>query len=308
MPATGSSASARRTAATPSPAQFEALTPRLVGRRSVPLHGRLLPMVDPAAAARRRPLADVPRPGREPARRVDARLYSAIEIACLDLDRQGARPPGLRSARRRVPATTSPSRPICSTSTPAAAAKAATCARTSTARRSDPEALVRQARQMMATYGFKDDQAQGAASSSPTRRFETMRGALPGARSGRAAAHRSELRVVGRDARVDVGLALARGAGRRRLPRGSDRGPRRHGRRAARACSPRGSKTPLASNVAVTSFADLPQAVGERRRADRPLRSALLGRRRARFSTSRALARRSASACRCTRTAISACR
>ena len=71
-----------------------------------------------------------------------------------------------------------------------------------------------------------------------------MRALYRGARSGRAAAHRSQLRLVGRDLASRSGVALADELGRRRLSRGSGRGPRGHGRGATRRCSPRASNAP----------------------------------------------------------------
>ena len=62
----------------------------------------------------------------------------------------------------------------------------------------------------------------------------------------------------------DLGRGRARpdgGAGRRRLSRGSHAPASTAWRRSARRSSPRAIDTPLASNVAVTSFADLPAAV-----------------------------------------------
>ena len=76
-------------------------------------------------------------------------------------DRQGARPARSAICSADAPATPSRSRPTCSTSTPAAAAKATTRATDEYGEGLTPEAMVRQARQMMRDYGFTDDQAEG---------------------------------------------------------------------------------------------------------------------------------------------------
>ena len=120
------------------------------------------------------------------------------------------------------------------------------------------------------------DQAEGRRAR-PAGRDRDDQGAARRVRRRRAAAHRSQLRVVGAD--LDRGRAgAASRAGPRRLPRGSVRRHGRHGRRAQGAARRRrGHAAGLQRRGHVVRRPARRGAAG--RRPDRALRPALLGRR-----------------------------
>jgi glucarate dehydratase len=122
----------------------------------------------------------------------------------------------------------------------------------------DPEAMVRQAKQMMATYGFTDVKLK-AGVLDPEAEIETIRALR------RALGPASPLRLDPNCAwSVDTSIAIGRalvdelsGDGYLEDPTASMDGMAA----VRRALLAEGITTPLASNVAVTSFADLPAAV-----------------------------------------------
>ena len=249
-------------------------TPRSSARIRFDSMGDLLPMIDPAA---RRQL------DRSQTFRVPARTRSTptrgctrrIEIACLDLIGKALGRPVCDLLGGRVRDTKCRSRRTCSTSTPAAAARAATSARTSTARRSPrvdrPAGAADDGR-----LRLLGDQVEG-------RRARARRGDCEHARrSTRRSVPDVPLRIDPNSAwtvetSLQVGRSLAHELGRGGYLEDPTAGL--DGMAAVRrGLLAEGIETPLASNVAVTSFADLKPASATRRRPDRPLRSALLGR------------------------------
>ena len=230
-------------------ADAQALRSRVVGFRSV-FAGRSRRWSKPTGTAT---VADASCAGREPGR-PDRRAYSAIEIACLDLIGKSVGKPvcDLLGGRMRDevpfsaylfykhgggggPEVREDEYGECLT----------------------PEAIVRQARQMVRKYGFRSIKLK-AGVLEPDVEIETMRQLY--AASGRgSAAHGSELRVDRRD--VDArGPRVVERARWRGLPRRSGARDRRHGGGAERLVESHVA-TPLASNVAVTSFADIPACV-----------------------------------------------
>ena len=139
----------------------------------------------------------------------------------------------------------------------------------------DPQACVRECKQMIAQYGFREIKLKGGVLD-PDIEIASIRALRRRVRPGYPAAHRPQLRLergnhgrVGRELQrrtfdggyLEDPCATLEGMGevrRRLLAEGND--------------------TPQASNVAVTCFADVPRAKAARRRADRALRPALLGR------------------------------
>ena len=237
--------------------QFAALTPRLAGADPFRLMGDLLPMIDPAAAAAVDRSQTFHVPGENPLD-AGARLYSAIDIACLDLIGKALGRPvcDLLGGRARD-------------AVPFSAYlfyKHAGGGGEGDDVREDEygEALSRRVDRPAGTpddgrLRLRGDQAEGAACSSPTTEIADHAGALPGVRSGRrrcasipTAPGRSRPRSrSGVRSRTSSGAAAIS----RIRPRASTAWPR-----CGAACSREGIETPLASNVAVTSFADLKPA------------------------------------------------
>ena len=222
-------------------------------------------------------------PGENPLDR-HARTFAAIEIACLDLIGKAVGKPVCDVIGGRV-RDASASRRTCFISTAAAAASATTRARTSTARCSDPQACVRECRQMIGAVRLPRDQAQGrrarsrrskspasarcAGSSAPRTRCASIPTA-PGASTPRSRVGRALKDELPDGGYLEDPCATLEGMAevrRRLLAEGND--------------------TPQASNVAVTCFADVPRGQATRRRADRALATRTTGAACARCSTFR---------------------
>jgi len=237
-------------------AQFTALRNRLIGQDAFTLMASLLPMIDPAAAADGDRSQTYSVPGENPLD-VGNRLFSAIELACLDLiGRALGRPVcDLLGGRAR-------------SAVPFSAYlfyKHAGGGGEGDDERADeygegltPEAMVRQARQMCATYGFREIKLKAGVLDPPVE-IATIK-----------ALHRDfgddvPLRIDPNCAwsvptSIEVGRALYRELGRGGYLEDPCAGM--DGMAAVRkALLDAGEDTPLASNVAVTSFADLPDAV-----------------------------------------------
>jgi glucarate dehydratase len=231
---------------------FEALRPQVVGANPYRLAGSLLPMTDPCAGDRTQTLHV---PGENPLDAA-ARIYSAIEIACLDLIGKSTRTPvcdllGGR-ARDEVPFSAylfykhaggggSPEvRPDeygeCLT----------------------PKSMVGQAKQMIARYGFQSIKLK-AGVLDPDEEIETIR--LLHDAFGPVVPLRLDPNCAwNADTSVRIGKSLAKElAGDGYL---EDPAPGLDGMAAVRrGLLDAGIATPLASNVAVTSFADVRSAL-----------------------------------------------
>jgi glucarate dehydratase len=238
--------------------QFEELRGRIVGADPWRVPALLMAMVAPASA----PVGDRSQtfrvPGENP---LDAstRLYSAIEIACLDLvgktvgrplcDLLGGR------VRDEVPFSA-----YLFYKHAGGGGVGDDVREDEYGEGLDPEALVRQAKQMMSQYGFRDVKLKGGVLD-PEAEVETIKALY------RALGPSTPLRIDpnsawSADKSVEVGLALAdelAGEGYLEDPAAGMDGMAATRRRLLA----EGVKTPLASNVAVTSFADLPDAVRE---------------------------------------------
>ncbi|HEY8549133.1 MAG TPA: enolase C-terminal domain-like protein [Vicinamibacterales bacterium] len=236
--------------------QFAALKPRLVGADAFRLAGDLLPMIDPQAAPDGDRSQTFRVPGENP---LDAanRLYSAIEIACLDLIGQAIGLPvcdllGGR-AREAVPFSAY------------LFYKHAGGGGEGTDARPDeygealtPDAIVEQAREMTRTYGFREIKLK-AGVLEPAIEIESLR------QLRQAFGPTVPLRIDPNcawsvETSIAVGRALASeldAGGYLEDPCAGLEGMAQ----VRRALLAEGIDTPMASNVAVTSFADLPAAV-----------------------------------------------
>jgi glucarate dehydratase len=238
--------------------QFEELRGRIVGADPWRLPALLMSMVAPASGPGVDRSQTFRVPGENP---LDAstRLYSAIEIACLDLvgktlgrplcDLLGGR------VRDEVPFSA-----YLFYKHAGGGGEGDDVRDDEYGEGLDPDALVRQAKQMMATYGFKDVKLKGGVLD-PAEEIETIKALY------RALGPSAPLRIDPNAAwsverSVEVGLALAEElAGEGYL---EDPAAGLDGMAAVRrTLMAAGVKTPLASNVAVTSFADLPETVRE---------------------------------------------
>ena len=234
---------------------FEALRPRIVGTSAWRLAGALLPMIDASGTSAERSQTFLP-PGENPLD-ANARLYSAIEVACLDLigktlgravcDLLGGR------ARDAVPFSAY------------AFYKHAGGGGEGDDVRSDEygealsaESLVAQVKQMIAKYGFLDVKLK-AGVLEPAVEIESIR------RLREDLGPDVPLRIDPNcawsvDTSVHVGESLAK-----ELDRGGYLEDPTAGldgmAEVRRRLLAREIPTPLASNVAVTNFADLPEAV-----------------------------------------------
>jgi glucarate dehydratase len=235
---------------------FEALRPRLVGADPYRLAGGLLPMIEEVAGTSLDRSQTYRVPGENPLD-ADARLYSAVEIACLDLiGRSVGRPAcDLLGGRVRdeVPFSAYPFYKHAGGGGEGADARPDEYGEAL-----DPEALVRQVQRMVEKYGFRDIKFKTGVLD-PGVEVETVK------QLRRALGPGVPLRMDPNcawsvETSVEVGLALAEelgGGGYLEDPTaGIDR--MAEVRRRLRAA---GVDTPLASNVAVTSFADIPPSV-----------------------------------------------
>jgi glucarate dehydratase len=236
--------------------QFEELRGKIVGADPWRLSAVLMPMTAPASM----PGADRSQtfrvPGENP---LDAstRLYSAIEIACLDLVGKTIGRPlcDLLGGRVRDEA---PFSAYLFYKHAGGGGEGADVRDDEYGEGLDPDALVKQARQMMATYGFTSVKLKGGVLE-PEEEIATMKALYRGLGPD------VPLRIDPNSAwsverSVDVGLALAEELGGEGYL--EDPAAGLDGMAAVRrSLVASGVRTPLASNVAVTSFADLSEAV-----------------------------------------------
>lgn len=236
--------------------QFAALRPRIAGADPFRLTADLLPMVDPAAAPAGDRSQTFAVPGENP---LDAanRLYSAIEIACLDLVGKALNRPVCDLLGGRV-------RDEVPFSAYLFYKHAGGGGEGHDAREDEygealtPASLVRQARQMIEAYGFREIKLKAGVFDPPDE--------IAGMQQLREAFGPSvPLRIDPNcawsvETSIGVGRALAReldGGGYLEDPCAGLEGMAA----VRRALLDERIQTPLASNVAVTGFADVPQAV-----------------------------------------------
>jgi glucarate dehydratase len=235
---------------------FEALRPRVVGADPYRLAGALLPMIEPDASGSSLDRSQTYLvPGENP-RDAGARLYSALEIACLDLIGKSVGKPvcdlvGGR-ARDEVPFSA-----YLFYKHAGGGGEGADAREDEYGEGLTPEAMVAQKRQMIAKYGFREIKLK-AGVLDPEIEIETirqLRAAFPG----------MPLRLDPNcawsvETSVEIGKAL-----REELDNGGyleDPAAGLDGMAAVRRkLLEAGVQTPLASNVAVTSFHDLPETV-----------------------------------------------
>jgi glucarate dehydratase len=240
-------------------AGFQLLGERVVGADPHRLTGELLPMIEGEAEGTSLERSQTWRvPGENPLDAA-ARLYSAVEIACLDLIGKSLGRPvcdllGGR-ARDEVPFSAYPFY------------KHAGGGGEGADERPDeygealqPEALVRQVRQMVDRYGFRDIKFKTGVLD-PETEIETVR--LLRSALGPGVPLRMDPNCAWSvETSVRVGVALAEelaGGGYLEDPTAGIAGMAEVRRRLLAA----GVTTPLASNVAVTSFADIPESLRE---------------------------------------------
>lgn len=233
---------------------FEALRPRVVGQDPYRLAGLLMPLIDAAAPGDRSQTHHVP--GENPLD-VNARLYSALEIAALDLIGKTVGKPvcDLLGGRVRdeVPFSAYPFYKHRGGGGEGPDARPDEYGEALA-----PEGLVRQVKQMVAKYGFQSIKFK-AGVLDPEAEVETVR------QLHRALGPAVPLRMDPNGAwsvetSIRVGKALARELGNGGYLEDPTAGM--DGMAAVRrGLLEAGVATPLASNVAVTGFADLPEAV-----------------------------------------------
>ena len=236
-------------------AQLEALRPQIIGANPFRLTGFLSPMIEgQGSGAARSQTYHVP--GENP---LDAttRTFAAIEVACLDLIGKAVGQPvcdliGGR-VRDEVPFSAYPFYKHHGGGGEGTDARADEYGEALS-----PEALVRQVQQMIAKYGFTSIKFKGGVLE-PEIEIETVK------QLHQALGLNVPLRIDPNSAwtvktSVDVGRALARELARGGYLEDPTEGLENMAevRRRLRA---EGIETPLASNVAVTSFSDLPRSV-----------------------------------------------
>lgn len=239
-------------------AQFAAVRERLVGRDAFTLMASLLPMIDPSAAPEGDRSQTYSVPGENP---LDAgnRLFSAIELACLDLiGRALGRPVcdllGGR-ARSRVPFSA-----YLFYKHAGGGGEGADAREDEYGEGLTPEAMVAQARQMCTTYGFSEIKLKAGVLDPPDE-IATLK-ALHAAFGDGVPLRIDPNCAWSVPTSIEVGRALAYELGRGGYLEDPCAGM--DGMAAVRrALLDAGQDTPLASNVAVTSFADLPASVRE---------------------------------------------
>jgi glucarate dehydratase len=238
-------------------AGFEVLRPRIVGRDAYRLAGELMPMIEgkpEGSSLDRSQTYQVP--GENP---LDAslRLYSAIEIACVDLIGKSVGKAACDILGGRVRDEVLFSAYLFY--------KHAGGGGVGADARSDeygegltPEAMVKQAEQMIAKYGFRDIKLK-AGVLDPEIEIETIRQLR--ARFGAGMPLRIDPNCAWSvETSVYVGQSLAKelsGSGYLEDPAAGMDGMAQTRAKLLAA----GVPTPLASNVAVTSFTDIPEAV-----------------------------------------------
>jgi glucarate dehydratase len=235
--------------------QLEALRGQIIGANSYRLTGLLSPMVEGEGAGAERS-QNYALPGENP---LDAstRIYAAIEVACLDLIGKTVGQPicdliGGR-VRDEVPFSAYPF------------FKHAGGGGEKEDTRADeygealsPEALVRQVRQMVGKYGFRSIKFKGGVLE-PDLEIDTIKQLY------RALGPKVPLRIDPNSAwtvetSVRVGRALREELGHGGYLEDPTAGLENMGKVRRRLVA-EGINTPLASNVAVTSFGDIPRAV-----------------------------------------------
>ncbi|MGH9314015.1 MAG: enolase C-terminal domain-like protein [Vicinamibacterales bacterium] len=230
---------------------LDTLRPRVVGADPYRLCAALLSMVEGDGGGDRSQTHRVP--GENP---LDAstRAYSAVEIACLDLIGKAVGRPACDLLGGRVRDEV----PFSAYLFYKHAGRAADAREDEYGECLTPDAMVRQARQMVAAYGFQSIKLK-AGVLAPDVEIETMRrlhdalGPTFPLRMDPNCAWSVETSVrVGRTLATELG-----GEGYLEDPAPGLEGMAAVRRRLVQA----GVSTPLASNVAVTSFADLPECV-----------------------------------------------
>lgn len=238
--------------------QFETIRPRIEGADAWRLAGALLLMIEPSHAGGDRSQTYAV-PGENPLD-ANARLYSAIEIASLDLIGKALGKPACDllggRVREEVPFSAYAFYKHAGGGGEGADARADEYGEALT-----PAALVAQVRQMIATYGFRDVKLK-AGVLDPEVEIETVR------QLRSSLGPEVPLRIDPNCAwslatSIHVGKSLAA-----ELDHGGyleDPTAGLDGMAAVRqGLDAAGLRTPLASNVAVTSFGDLPEAVASR--------------------------------------------
>jgi glucarate dehydratase len=231
-------------------AMFEALRARIVGADPYQLCGALMPMIGGDAGDRSQTYLV---PGENP-RDAGARLFSAIEIACLDLIGRSVGKPVCDLLGGRVRDAVPFSAYLFykhggggGAGEPDEYGECLT-----------PESMVRQARQMIETYGFESIKLK-AGVLDPDVEIETIR------QLRRAFGPAFPLRMDPNCAwSVETSIRVGRELAEELSGEGylEDPAPGIDGMaRVRRGLLDAGVGTPLASNVAVTSFADIPEAV-----------------------------------------------
>jgi glucarate dehydratase len=235
--------------------QIEALRSQIIGANPYRLTGFLAPMVEGQGAGDARSQTYLV-PGENP---LDAttRTFAAIEVACLDLIGKSVGQPvcdliGGR-VRNEVPFSAYPFYKHAGGGGEGADARADEYGEALS-----PEALVRQARQMIAKYGFGSIKFKGGVLE-PDIEIETIKQLY------KALGPTVPLRIDPNSAwtvetSVRVGRALAEELGRGGYLEDPVAGLENMAEVRKRLLA-EGITTPLASNVAVTSFADIPRAV-----------------------------------------------
>jgi glucarate dehydratase len=232
--------------------QFAALRTRVVGMDPFRLVGDLLPMIDPAAASAADRSQTYQVPGENPLD-AGARLYSALDIACLDLIGRAVGRPACDllggRARDAVPFSA-----YLFYKHAGGGGEGADARGDEYGEALSPEAIVRQARQMMAKYGFREIKLKGGVLD-PDDEIAAMK-ALYDAFGPGVPLRLDPNCAWSVDTSLHVGRSLAHELGRGGYledpAAGFDgMGAVRQGLLAE------GIDMPLASNVAVTSFTDL---------------------------------------------------
>jgi glucarate dehydratase len=236
---------------------FQQIRPQIIGADPYRLCGQLLPMIDPSAAVLSPDRSQTYHvPGENPFDEA-ARMYSAIEIACLDLIGKAVGKPAcdLLGGRTRnaVPFSAYPFYKHAGGGGEGGDLRSDEYGEALT-----PRQLVAQVRQMIAKYGFREIKFK-AGVLDPKDEIETVRQLR--AEFGPNVPIRLDPNCAWSvDTSVEIGRALKEeldNGGYLEDPTAGIPGMAEVRRRLLAA----GVTTPLASNVAVTSFADLPESI-----------------------------------------------
>ena len=233
---------------------FQQLREKIVGEDAYRLAGKLLPTIDAGAPGDRSQTYHVP--GENP---LDAasRLYSAIEIACLDLIGKSIGKPACDllggRARSEVPFSAYPFYKHVGGGGEGDDARPDEYGEALT-----PKQLVAQVKQMSAEYGFREIKFK-AGVLDPAEEIETVR-QLRAEFGPRVPIRLDPNCAWSVDTSVEIGKALREelgSGGYLEDPTANISGMAEVRKKLLAA----GVQTPLASNVAVTSFADLPESI-----------------------------------------------